>query len=42
MSGGGGLDWPSAFIGAGAAFGIGLAAAGSMLAVRKRRALAHA
>jgi hypothetical protein len=37
----GGLDWLSALIGAGAAFGVALAVAGGMTARRKRRALAH-
>ena len=38
---GGGLDWVSALIGAGAALGLALASAGALMALRKRRTLAH-
>jgi hypothetical protein len=37
-----GFDWVSAMIGAGAALGLALATAGALMALRKRRALAHA
>ena len=40
-AGGGGLDWVSALIGAGAGLGAALAGAGAYMTVRKRRALAH-
>ena len=40
-SDGGGLDWISALIGAGGGLGIALAGMGSVMAVRKRRTLAH-
>jgi hypothetical protein len=39
---GGGLDWASALIGAGAALGLALTGAGAFVTARKRRALAHA
>lgn len=39
---GGGFDWVSALIGAGAALGITLAAAGALKVLRKRHPLAHA
>jgi len=39
---GGGLDWISALIGAGAGLGIAVAGAGGLMALRKRRTLAHA
>jgi hypothetical protein len=38
---GGGLDWVSALIGAGAALGVALAGTGAFMTVRKRRTLAH-
>ena len=38
---GGGLDWVSALIGAGAGMGIALAGAGGLMALHKRRTLAH-
>ena len=41
-TGGGGLDWTSAIIGAGTALGLAIAGAGAFVAVRKRRTLAHA
>jgi hypothetical protein len=41
-SGGSGLDWSSAAIGAGAALGLALLAAGAFVMARKRRTLAHA
>ena len=37
-----GFDWASALIGAGAAFGVAVACAGGLTALRRRRALAHA
>ena len=40
-TGAGGLDWTSALIGGGVVLGAGLVSAGALLAVRKRRALAH-
>jgi hypothetical protein len=36
-----GFDWVSALIGAGAALGLALATAGALMALRKRRTLAH-
>jgi hypothetical protein len=39
---GSGLDWISVLIGAGAALGIAAVSAGGVLALRKRRTLAHA
>ncbi len=39
---GGGFDWVSALIGAGGGLGIAVASAGSLMALRKRRTLAHA
>jgi hypothetical protein len=39
---GNGLDWVSALIGAGAALGVAAASAGGLMALRKRRTLAHA
>ena len=41
-TGGRGLDWVSAVIGAGAALGLAIAGAGAFVTVRKRRTLAHA
>jgi hypothetical protein len=41
-SGGNGLDWVSAAIGAGAALGLAVAGAGAFVTVRRRRSLAHA
>jgi len=41
-TGGSGLDWVSAVIGAGAALGLAIAGAGAFVAVRRRRTLAHA
>ncbi len=38
---GGGLDWVSALIGAGAGLGIAVASAGGLMALRKRRTLIH-
>ena len=40
-SAGGGFDWVSALIGAGGSLGIAVAGAGSLLALRRRRTLAH-
>jgi len=37
-----GLDWASALIGGGVVLGIGLVSAGAVLAMRRRRGLAHA
>jgi hypothetical protein len=37
-----GFDWSAAAIGAGVAFGLALATAGALTALRKRRTLAHA
>ena len=39
---GGRFDWISALIGAACALGIAIASTGSLLALRRRRALAHA
>jgi len=39
---GGGLDWTSALVGAGAGLGIALVCAGGLLLARKRRAFVHA
>ena len=36
-----GFDWGAAVIGAGAALGLALASAGALMALRKRRTLAH-
>ena len=41
-TGGSGLDWVSAVIGAGVALGLAVAGAGAFVTVRKRRTLAHA
>jgi hypothetical protein len=41
-TGAGGLDWTSALIGGGVVLGLALVSAGALLAVRRRRALAHA
>jgi hypothetical protein len=38
---GGGFDWVSALIGAGGGLGIAVAGAGGLMALRKRRTLAH-
>ena len=37
----GGLDWASALIGLGVGIGMAVASAGGLLAVRRRRTLAH-
>jgi hypothetical protein len=42
VSASGGLDWASALIGGGVVLGAGLVCAGAALALRRRRALAHA
>jgi hypothetical protein len=39
---GGGLDWASALIGGAVVLGIGFVSAGALLAMRRRRRLAHA
>ncbi len=38
---GGGFDWVSALIGVGGGLGIAIVSAGSAMALRKRRTLAH-